>query len=99
MKIDVYYENKISFTLQQIFKNVGIRLVPALWAFVGAKMWAWHRDEITVSYERVLRICMPNPHFPAFIAFEISTFIRTDGQTDTACSTRLVILKNIVYKR
>jgi len=45
-----------------------------------------------------LSLCMPNPHLPAFIVFETSAFIRTDGQTDMASSTRLVILiKNIVY--
>jgi len=39
---------------------------------------------------------MPYFNFLAFIDSEISAFIRTDGQKDTARSTRLVILiKNI----
>jgi len=41
---------------------------------------------------RSSRICMPSPKFLAFIASEISAFIRTDRQTDMAISTRLVIL-------
>jgi len=35
---------------------------------------------------------MPNPSIVALIVSEISVFIRTDGQTDMARSTRLVIL-------
>jgi len=39
---------------------------------------------------------MPNPNSLALIVFEISAYIRTNGQTDRARSTRLVILiKNI----
>jgi len=39
---------------------------------------------------------MPNLNSLALIVSEISAFIRTDGQTDMARSTRLVILvKNI----
>jgi len=35
---------------------------------------------------------MPNPSIVALIVSEISALIRTDGQTDMARSTRLVIL-------
>jgi len=40
---------------------------------------------------------MPNPSIVAPIVSEISAFIRTDGQTDMAGSTRLVILIKNVY--
>jgi len=41
---------------------------------------------------------MPNPSIVALIVSEISALIRTEGQTDMARSTRLVVLiKNILY--
>jgi len=40
---------------------------------------------------------MPNPSIVAHIDSEISAFIRTDGQTDMARSTRLVILLKNIY--
>jgi len=40
---------------------------------------------------------MPNPSIVACIVSEISAFIRTDGQTGIASSTRLVILVKNIY--
>jgi len=40
---------------------------------------------------------MPNPSIVALIVSEISAFLRTDGQTDIARSTRLVILIKNIY--
>jgi len=40
---------------------------------------------------------MPNPSIVALIVSEISAFVRTDGQTDMARSTRLVILIKNIY--
>jgi len=40
---------------------------------------------------------VPNPSIVTLIVSEISAFIRTDGQTDMARSTRLVILIKNIY--
>jgi len=40
---------------------------------------------------------MPNPSIVALIVSEISAFIRTDGQTDMARLTGLVILIKNIY--
>jgi len=64
-----------------------------LWALE----WAWHIAEINLRCVRSSGICMPNLNSLALIVSEISAFIRTDGQTDMARSTRLVILIKNVY--
>jgi len=45
----------------------------------------------------ISEICMPNTSIVACIVSEISAFIRTDGQTDMARSTRLVIVIKNIY--
>jgi len=66
--------------------------------------WAWNIAETNLCCVRSSGICKPNLNTLALIVYEISAFIRTDrqtdrrsdGQTDMARSTRLVILiKNI----
>jgi len=64
---------------------VGDRRVLTLWALE----WAWHPVETTLRYARSSRIYMPSPN--------LHTFIQTDRQTDTAISTRLVILIKNIY--
>jgi len=62
---------------------------------VGALEWAWHIAETNLRCVRSSGICTPNLNSLAPIVSEISELIRTDGQTDTARSTRLVILIKI----
>jgi len=66
-----------------------------LWALE----WAWHSAETNCA--GISGICMPNPSIVACIVSEISAFIRidgqTDGHTDMARSTRLVILIKNMY--
>jgi len=64
-----------------------------LWALE----WAWHPAESNLRCAGISGICTPNPSIVALIVFEISAFIRTDGQTDMARSTRLVILTKNIY--
>jgi len=45
--------------------------------------WAWLTDEINLRCVGTSRVCMPNPSIAAFIVFEITAFIRTDGQMDS----------------
>jgi len=42
--------------------------------------WAWHLSETNLRCARISGICMPNPSIIALKVFEISAFIRTDGQ-------------------
>jgi len=58
---------------------------------------AWHLAETMLRCAKNSGICMPNPNSLALKVFEISAFIRTDGQTDMARSTRLVILIKNIY--
>jgi len=63
-----------------------------LWAL----KWAWYIAEKNFRCAGISGICIPNPSIVAPIVSEISTFIRTDGQTDMARSTRLdILIKNI----
>jgi len=64
-----------------------------LWALE----WAWHPAETNLSCAGNPRICTLNPNILALIVSEISAVIRTDGQTDMARSTRLVILFKKMY--
>jgi len=64
-----------------------------LWALE----WAWHCAETNLRCVRSSGICTPNLNSLALIVSEISAFIRTDGQTDMARSTRLVILIKNIY--
>jgi len=72
-----------------------------LWAYE----WAWHIAETNLRCVRSSGICTPNLNSLAPIVSEISAFIRTDrqtdrrteGQTDMARSTRLVILIKNIY--
>jgi len=57
----------------------------------------WHIAETNGLCAGSSAICMPNPSIVALIVSEISAVIRTDGQTDMARSTRLVILINNIY--
>jgi len=69
--------------------------VGGLWALE----WAWHIAEANLRCAGISGICMPNPSIVAPIVSEISAFIRTDGQTvrqtdgqtDMAGSTRLLV--------
>jgi len=58
---------------------------------------AWHPAETNLRCAGISGICMPNATIVALIVSEISAFIRTDGQTDMARSTRLVILIGNIY--
>jgi len=49
-----------------------------LWAFE----WAWQPAETNLRCARISGFCMPNPSIIALTVSEISTFIRTDGQTN-----------------
>jgi len=62
-----------------------------LWALE----WAWHAAETKLGCARSSGIFMPNPKSLALTVSEI--FVRTDGQTDMARSTRLVILIKNIY--
>jgi len=64
-----------------------------LWALE----WAWHCTETNLRCAGISGICVPNPSIGTLIVSEISAFIRTDGQTDMARSTRLVILIKNTY--
>jgi len=68
-----------------------------LWALE----WAWLCTETNLRCVRSSGICSPNLNSVALIVSEISAFIRTDrrtdGQTDMARSTRLVILIKNIY--
>jgi len=64
-----------------------------LWALE----WAWHVAETNLRCVRSSGVCTPNLNSLALIVSEISAFIRTDGQTDMARSTRLVILIKNIY--
>jgi len=64
-----------------------------LWALE----WAWHSTETNLRCAGISGICVPNPSIATLIVSEISAFIRTDGQTDMARSTRLVILIKNIY--
>jgi len=57
----------------------------------------WHPAETNLRCAGCPRNCMLNPNSLALIVSEISAFIRTDGQTDMARSTRLVILIKNIY--
>jgi len=63
--------------------------------------WAWHSAETNLRCARSSGICTPNLNSLAPIVSEISAFIRTDrrtdGQTDMARSTPLVILIKNIY--
>jgi len=74
-------------------KTVGATVLGGLWELE----WAWHSAETNLRCTGISGICMPNPSIVAFIVSEISAFIRTDGQTDMARSTRLVILIKNIY--
>jgi len=57
--------------------------------------WVWHSAESNVRCAWI-HICMPNSNIVAFKVSEVTEFIRIEGYTDMARSTRLVILiKNI----
>jgi len=58
---------------------------------------AWYIAESNLRCARSSGICMPNLNSLALRALEVSAFIRTDGQTDMARSTRLVILIKNMY--
>jgi len=68
-----------------------------LWALE----WAWYYTETNLRCAGISGICVPNPSIVASlkqtcVAQEAQESVRTDGQTDMARSTRLVILiKNI----
>jgi len=64
---------------------------------LGALEWAWHSAETNMRCAGISEICMPNTSIVACIVSEISAFIRTDGQTDMARSTRLVIVIKNIY--
>jgi len=82
-------------------KTVGATVLGGLWAL----KWAWQTAETILRCAGISGICMPNPSIVAFIVCEISAFIRTggqtdrrsDGQTDMARSTWLVILIKNIY--
>jgi len=60
---------------------ITINNVGGLWTLE----WAWHSAETNLRCAGISGICMPNP---SIVVSEISAFIRTDGQTDMARSTR-----------
>jgi len=64
-----------------------------LWALV----WAWHTVKTNLRCVRSLGICIPSLNSLAHIVSEISAFIRTEGQTNIARSTQLVILIKNIY--
>jgi len=74
-------------------KTVGATDLGGLWALE----WAWHAAETNLRCVRSLGICMPNPSSShSFRDLSVHPDRQTDGKTDMARSTRLVILiKNI----
>jgi len=64
-----------------------------LWALE----WACHSTETNLRCAGISGICVPNPSIVTLIVSEISAFIRTEGQTDMARSSRLVILIKNIY--
>jgi len=72
---------------------VGVRVGGGLWALE----WALHPDETNLRCAGISRVCMPNSSIPAFVAPEISAFIRTERQTDMARLTLLLILIKNIY--
>jgi len=72
MYMGIDSKNKIPFFF---FKNVGARLVIALWALE----WAWHPAETNLRFAGSSRICKQSPKFLPILISEISAFIRTDG--------------------
>jgi len=77
-------------------KTVGATDLGGLWALE----WAWHAAETNLRCVRSLGICMPNPSSShSFRDLSVHPDRQTDGKTDMARSTRLVILiKNSTYK-
>jgi len=80
-----------SLNFYSSIKTVGATVPGGLWAL----KWAWNAADLRCV--RSSGICMPNLNSLAFIVSEILAFIRTNGQTDMARSTRLVILIKNIY--
>jgi len=90
---------KSQFSIFDSFRDIHVHIYDFL-KFVGglwALGWAWHSTETNLRCVRSSGICTPNLNSLAPIVSEISAFIRPDGQTDMARSTRLVILIKNIY--
>jgi len=80
--------------LYSSIKTVGATVLGGLLALE----WAWHIAETNLGCVRSSEICMPNLNSPA-LKFPRSrrSSGQTDGQTDMARLTRLVILIKNIY--
>jgi len=94
---------KSQFSIFDSFRDIHVHIYDFL-KFVGglwALGWAWHSTETNLCCVRSSGICTPNLNSLAPIVSEISAIIRTDrrtdGRTDMARSTRLVILIKNIY--
>jgi len=80
-----------SLNFYSSIKTVGATAPGGLWAL----KWAWNAADLRCV--RSSGICMTILNSLAFVDSEILAFIRTNGQTDMARSTRLVILIKNIY--
>jgi len=75
-------------------KIVGVTGLGGLWAL----KWAWHIAETNLRCVRSSGICTPNSlALRSFRDLSVYPDGQTDGQTDMARSTRLVILIKSIY--